>query len=125
MSFKEIEYTRDSDGDPIWEEPNAEVHGPDWDMAGDPHTMGMKALCAAVASEILGCAPRWNGYYGDWCCTCKGNVHGCDSQCSALAGPSLLYCRVVAACAEQGITLQAVQTDDVLRNALEAWRKTE
>lgn len=34
-----------------------------------------------------GCSPLWHdGIYGwAWHCTCPGNHHGCDSQCSAIS----------------------------------------
>lgn len=113
----------DMDGDPIFAVPDSD-DGPAWDLDGSPAEMGMRALCAVVARDILGCRPEWWGYYCDWCCTCEGNPHGIDSQCSAIAGPAQLHDQVVEACDRRGIALLAAPSDDVLRAALVAWRGT-
>lgn len=112
----------DGDGAPIYAEP-AYVDEPEWDPKGDPHRINLKALCAAVANEILGCRPRWWGYYCDWTCSCDDNDHGCDQQCSSIANPDQMLSRVVAACDRRGIALLArPSATDMLRDALAAWR---
>ena len=110
---------RDNDGDAHYSEPEDEDG---WDLDAQPHEMGTKALCAAVARDILGCELHWNGYYCDWCCSCHGNEHGCDSQCSAIADPRQLFERVIDACNRRGIVLVAARAEDVLRAALTKWR---
>ncbi len=112
----------DSDGDPIYGEPDSATE-PEWDVDGEPAKMNTKALCAAVARDILGCQIKWWGYYCDWCCGCEGNEHGCDSQCAALANPNQLYARVIGACDRWGIAVLAGPFNHVLRDALIAWRQ--
>lgn len=71
-------YTVDSDGDRLWDQPA------DWSLDKNPDKMNLKELSAACA-KLLGCRPKWWAYYADWVCGCKGNQHGCDQQCSAIA----------------------------------------
>ena len=112
---------RDSDGDAIYAAPDVD-DGPAWDLDGDPNKMGTKALCAAVARDILGCDPGWWGYYCDWCCSCDHGDHACDSQCSAIASARQLHDRVIEACDTRGIALLAQRPDKLLQAALIAWR---
>ncbi len=35
-------------------------------------------------AESNGCRPRWYEPWGCYTCTCDGNTHGCDSQCSVI-----------------------------------------
>lgn len=85
VSPKGHSFTLDGDGDRIFDEPT----GAKWNLDGDPKKMCGLALQAAVQKHIFGCVPSWNGWYGDWCCTCPGNIHGCDSQCSRIAPPNI------------------------------------
>ena len=110
---------RDSDGDLHYSEPEGEEG---WDLEADPEEMGLKALCAAVARDILGCKIKWWPYYCDWVCGCKGTPHGCDQQCSSIANPDQLYERVVEECHDRRIALLAGTHENVLRAALAAWR---
>jgi hypothetical protein len=114
----EIEHY-DADGDAVYAEPQ---HEEGWDLDAPSATMGTKALCAAIARDILGCKPVWSGYYCDWICSCDGNGHGLDSQCSAIATPDQLYDRVMDTCAERKIALLAGPIQEVLCAALTAWR---
>lgn len=113
---------RDCDGDPIYADPGAE---PGWDLEGPVEEMEEKALCAAVARDMLGCKIKWWGYYCDWVCGCKGIPHACDSQCSALAMPNQMLNRVLDVCDKHGISLLAARPEKVLRSALTAWRNTK
>ena len=111
---------RDAARDAIFGEPTG---GPAWSLDGHPEHMGTKALCAAVARDILGCEPTWSGYYCDWCCSCKGIPHACDSQCSAIADANQLRARTIWACEAKGIMLPAIaHPAEQLRAALTAWR---
>ncbi len=112
---------RDEDGEAHYAEPEGEEG---WDLDGPPEEMHMKAVCAAVARDILGCQVKWWPYYCDWVCTCDRMDHACDSQCSALAGPDQLYERVIGACQERGIALLADRHVPLLQAALTAWRKS-
>lgn len=42
-------------------------------------------------AERIGCKPTWaDGIYGwAWHCSCIGNPHGCDAQCSTITDGSL------------------------------------
>lgn len=111
---------RDSGGEPRYSEPQGEEG---WDLEADPSEMVMKALCAAVARDILGCSIEWSDYYCDWCCMCRGIPHACDSQCSAIATTDMLYDRVMKKCEGRGIALLAGTHDRVLRAALTIWRE--
>jgi hypothetical protein len=109
----------DSDDDPIWSEP---VNEPEWDVDGDPAKMNTKALCAAVARDMLDCKIKWWGYYCDWCCGCEGTPHGCDQQCSAIGDADQLYRNVLEVCEDVGIEFVAGSHEKMLRNALLIWR---
>lgn len=128
----------DSDGDAIYAPPT-EADGPEWDLDGDPRKMGLKALCAAAARDILGCQIKWWGYYCDWCCGCEGTPHGCDQQCSSLAGPRELLDPITLALDDAGINMPESDQRSLfakrraykgnfftglLRVALVSWRKT-
>lgn len=113
---------RDEDGCAIYDNPRGQFG---WDLDAPPEEMGDKALCAAVARDLLGCKVEWWGYYCDWVCDCPGAVHGCDSQCSQIPGPMTLRRHVLALCDERGIALLAVADDlEQIRAALVAWRAT-
>jgi hypothetical protein len=42
-------------------------------------------------AERIGCKPAWaDGIFGwSWHCSCTGNPHGCDQQCSTITDESL------------------------------------
>lgn len=80
-----FKYRRGCDGDREYLEPSTGK----WNLRGDVNIMNHKALCAAMWREGFGCEPNWNGYFGDWCCSCRGNIHGSDSQCSIVAVPKV------------------------------------
>ena len=115
---------RDDENTPIYGPPDPATE-PEWDLEGGPEEMNVKALCAAVARDILGCQIKWWGYYCDWCCGCRGTPHGCDSQCSSLATPDQMFKRVIEICDEEGIALLAQAPEQLLRSALIAWRADE
>ena len=71
-------YTLDSDGDRLYCQPES------WSLDKDPDEMNVKEMSAAVA-RLLGCEPEWWPFYMDWVCSCDGNEHGLDSQCSIIA----------------------------------------
>ena len=126
MSFFEdgsngLRYAFDGEGARLYEEPKGI---PEWDPTGAPELMGEKALCAAAASEVLGCTIGWWPYYCDWYCNCKRMEHGCDQQCSALAGPAHLLPRVLRKLQEAGAGPVDAKPEhkETLRGALVAWR---
>lgn len=45
----------------------------------------------ALKARGLGCRPEWSDGIFGWAfhCGCKGNVHGCDQQCSDITEESL------------------------------------
>jgi len=56
---------------------------------------GPLCMCGAEIQTnaiMAGCTPKWHdGIFGPaWHCTCKGNVHGCDQQCSMITLSSLV-----------------------------------
>lgn len=86
-----MDYTVDSSGDKIYKQPK------DWSLDKDPKKMNQLELSAAVARDLLGCKPKWWGYYADWTCGCKGD-HTMDQQCSIIAAyaEDARYARQVA-----------------------------